>query len=320
MTGMRGVSLCLAGLACAGAWVVLPGCRTPLPGTYHRTTGLRYGLSTRDYLLHIPPNYDERRAWPLVLVLHGAFSRAHTMEKRSGYSTLADREGFVVAYPNGIGVFGFLRHWNAGHCCGLAEMDRVDDVGFLHGLLREVSTEFHIDPQRIYVVGHSNGAMLAYRFAAEYAEHIAGVGVVAGSIGSAKGARGAVGRIGPPHQPVPLIAVHGRQDRQVPLAGGLSLHSGGRRYVSVFDSVGFWARHCDCGPVPEVHDDPQGGQQLVSWQDGAGHTRVVLHILEHWEHAWPGTATRRRRSPDHPPPVLEACEVIWDFFCRQSES
>jgi len=74
------------------------------------------------------------------LALHGAFGTAGTMERQSGFSELADREGFVVAYPNGIGLFGHLQHWNAGHCCGRAEMDRVDDVGFLRYVIRDVSS------------------------------------------------------------------------------------------------------------------------------------------------------------------------------------
>ena len=255
-------------------------------------SGFTTACPTRDYLLHVPRNYDKQKAWPLVLVLHGAFSTAGTMEAGSGYSALADREGFVVAYPNGIGLFGFLQHWNAGHCCGLAEMDHVDDSEFLRYVIRDVSNELHIDPQRIYVVGHSNGAMLAYRFASENCESIAGVGIVAGSIGSSKGRKGATRRIGPPELPVPLIAIHGREDRSVPFEGGPGLRSGGRRYVSVVESVGLWARYCGCGSVPEVRDDPQGGH--ASWLGGmmqAAH-RAVLHILDDWEHAWPGSQHR----------------------------
>ncbi len=306
-------------LVCAVAIVLLPGCRTPYPSTYYRATQLHYGLSARDYLLHIPPSYDNRKAWPLVLVLHGAFSTAGAMEAGSGYSDLADRERFVVAYPNGIGFFGFLQHWNAGHCCGLAEMDRVDDLEFLRCVIRDVSGELRIDRQRIYVVGHSNGAMLAYRFASENCGSIAGVAVVSGSIGSSKGKRGATRRIGPPELPVPLIAVHGRQDRQVPFEGGPGLRSGGRRYVSVVESVGLWAQYCGCGSVPEILDDPQGGQRIMDWRDDAGSTWAVLHVLDDWGHAWPGMRNTARLPRDHPLQTFEVSQVIWDFFCDHTQ-
>ncbi len=242
---------------------------TPASGTYLQTTPLRYRLSPRTYLLHVPANYDEQKAWPLVVALHGAFSTAGSFETESGFSDLADRAGFVVAYPNGIGVLGHLQHWNAGHCCGLAEKDHVDDVGFLRYVIDDVARKVRIDPQRIYVAGHSNGAMLAYQFAAENSEKVAAVCVVSGSIGNAK-ARGRRRTDGPPQTPVPLLAIHGRQDQSVPFAGGPALPSGGRCYVSVFDSVGLWARYCGCHPTPQISGDPHGGPSLLTWRDARG--------------------------------------------------
>jgi polyhydroxybutyrate depolymerase len=302
----------------------MPGCGTPrpnpgtlLPGTYFQTTPIRYRWSTRTYLLHVPRNYHAQKAWPLVLVLHGAFGTAGTMERQSGFSELADHEGFVVAYPNGVGLFGHLQHWNAGHCCGLAEMERVDDVGFLRYVIRDVSSRVHIDPRRVCVVGHSNGAMLAYRFAAENSESIAAVGVVAGCLGSSKRRGDPACRIGPPKIPVPLIAIHGRDDPTIPLAGGPGLHSGPRHYVSVVDSAAGWARYCLCAVAPEVSDDPAGGGYTLTWRDDREQPWVVLHVLDHWPHAWPGTLVTGQLPPDHPLRMFEASQVIWDFFCRR---
>ncbi len=305
--------------------VVLSGCGTPRPdagtlppGTYFQITPLRYHWSMRTYLLHIPRNYHEQKVWPLVLVLHGAFGTAGTMERQSGFSELADREGFVVAYPNGIGLFGYLQHWNAGHCCGLAEMDDVDDVGFLRYVIRDVSNRVRVDPQRMYVVGHSNGAMLAYRFASENSESIAAVGVVAGSLGSSKDRGNTTCRIGPPKTPVPLIAIHGREDQTIPFRGGPGLHSGPRQYLPIVDSVGLWARYCRCMVAPEVTDDPCGGRCTLTWRDGREEPWVVLHILDYWKHVWPGTPATGQLPPDHPLRMFEASQVIWDFFCSRT--
>lgn len=310
-------------LALVGTLIVLPGCGTPgpnpqtlMPGTYFQTTPVHYRWSTRTYLLHIPRDYHEQKAWPFVLALHGAFGTAGTMERQSGFSELADREGFVVAYPNGIGLFGHLQHWNAGHCCGLAEMDRVDDLGFLRYVIWDVSNRVHIDPQRLYVVGYSNGAMLAYRFASENSESVAAVGVVAGSLGSSKGRGGGPCWVGPPKAAVPLIAIHGRDDETVPFAGGHGRRSGRRHYVSVVDSVGLWARYCRCNLAPEIGEDRPGGRHTMTWRDDREHTWVVLHILDHWKHVWPGTSATGQPAPDHPPTrKFEASQVIWDFFC-----
>ena len=93
---------------------------------------------------------------PLVVVIHGAFDTAEGMEKITRFSQLADREGFMVLYPNGMGLLGFRQHWNAGHCCGKADNDQVDDVGFVAATIEDVCVRFKVDRNRIYMVGFSN--------------------------------------------------------------------------------------------------------------------------------------------------------------------
>ena len=319
-------TLRVAGLACTSILALLVGCRASLPdrgalrpGTYHQTTPIRYLLSIRTYLVHVPQDYSEERAWPLVLVLHGAFSTADDIEKWSGFSELADREGFVVAYPNGIGLLGFLQHWNAGHCCGRAAADNVDDVGFLNYVIGDISDKLRIDPKRLYVVGHSNGGMLAYHYAAEASARVAGIGVVAGAIGSSNGPQDPLRRIEPAGPPVPLIAIHGRDDEHVPFEGGVGRRSGKRRYVSAFESAASWARHCGCEPTPNVREDAGSGRRVVTWQDSQGHTWVALHALDGWHHEWPGTSFIGRLQQDHPLRAFEASQVIWEFFRRRTQ-
>jgi polyhydroxybutyrate depolymerase len=322
MAGLRRRLRPWAALALVWTLLVLSGCGTPrpdpqtlMPGTSVQVTPIHYRWSTRTYLLHIPPGYDEQRAWPFLLVLHGAFGTAGTMERQSGFSALADREGFVVAYPNGIGLLGHLQHWNAGHCCGLAEMDRVDDVGFLRYVLHDVASRVRLDPQRLYVVGYSNGGMLAYRFASQESDSIAAVGVVAGSLGSSKDRDGTTCWIGPPKSRVPLIAIHGRDDEAVPFAGGPGRHSGRRCYASVFDSVGLWARYCRCDLTPQVEEDLDGNLCTMTWRDDREYPWVLLYILDHWKHAWPGASVTGQLPQDHPLRMFEASQVIWEFFC-----
>jgi polyhydroxybutyrate depolymerase len=250
----------------------------------------------------------------LVLVLHGAFSTGDEIEKWSGFSELAGREGFVVAYPNGIGLLGFLQHWNAGHCCGRAEADHVDDVGFLNYVIGDISDKLRIDPQRLYVVGHSNGGMLAYYYAAQASARVAGIGVVAGAMGSSNGPREPLREIEPAGPPVPLIAIHGREDEHVPFEGGSGRRSGKRRYVSAFESAASWARHCGCEPAANVGEDPGSGRRVVTWRDSQGHTWVALHALDGWRHEWPGTSFVGRLQQDHPLRTFEASQVIWEFF------
>ena len=86
------------------------------PATYRERMDLFTGGFQRSYRVHIPSGYYGISALPLVVVIHGAFDTARGIEKFSAFSKLADREHFIVLYPEGTGIFGCLQHWNAGHC------------------------------------------------------------------------------------------------------------------------------------------------------------------------------------------------------------
>ncbi|MEN8780988.1 MAG: PHB depolymerase family esterase, partial [Desulfobacterales bacterium] len=167
------------------------GCRSTLPQdnrlvrpkTYQGAVDIRINGFRRTYLVHIPPGYTPEIPLPLVVVIHGAFDTAEGMEKFSNFSRLADTENFIVMYPNGFGIMGFLQHWNAGHCCGKAADDKLDDVGFVAAAIEDVDVRLKIDRDRIYMVGFSNGGMLVYRFAAERGELLAAIAPLAASIG-----------------------------------------------------------------------------------------------------------------------------------------
>ncbi|MBS0012966.1 MAG: hypothetical protein KFF46_03255, partial [Desulfobacterales bacterium] len=57
----------------------------------------------RSYRVHMPAGSAGDGKLPLLVMLHGAFETAKTMERLTGFSDLADRENFIVVYPNGIG-------------------------------------------------------------------------------------------------------------------------------------------------------------------------------------------------------------------------
>jgi polyhydroxybutyrate depolymerase len=89
---------------------------------------------------------------------------------------LADRENFLIVYPNGMGRFGKrLLTWNAGTCCGYAAINNVDDIDFVRALIGKVAEVVPVDRRRIYVTGLSNGGMMAHHLAAEAADLIAAV-------------------------------------------------------------------------------------------------------------------------------------------------
>jgi dienelactone hydrolase len=147
------------------------------------------------YIVHVSSAYDPEIPVPLVLNFHDVFGKAETQRKLSGMNATADKYGFIVVYPEGI-----KGTWNAGQCCGFAEWQNLDDVGFVRELIETLQRKYSIDKQRIYATGFGDGAMLCYRLACELPDRFAAIGPVGGGMGGD----------GPlPSRPVAILHIHG---------------------------------------------------------------------------------------------------------------
>jgi polyhydroxybutyrate depolymerase len=112
---------------------------------------------TREYTLHVPPGYDGRTAMALVISMHGAGMWPAAQQHASQWDRVADREGFIVAYPSGMGGEEGPRIWSVGVGSRLRQ-----DVIFISDLIDELSRNYEIDPERIYANGFSNGGGMAF--------------------------------------------------------------------------------------------------------------------------------------------------------------
>jgi polyhydroxybutyrate depolymerase len=133
------VSSIVSVTACIGS---LPSSMQKGPDSYHQRMDLVTGGFRRHHRVYIPSRYDGSTPLPLVAVVNGAFDTAKGIEKVSGFSQIADRENFIVLYPEGIRILGYLHHWNAGHCCGKAADDRIVDVGSLADAIAGIRPSF----------------------------------------------------------------------------------------------------------------------------------------------------------------------------------
>ena len=169
--------------------VLLAGCRFPAsPKSPPDTTPLvertvNVAGMERSYLLYVPEKSRNAPVVPVVLVFHGGLGRPENMPDVTRFNTLADTEGFVVAYPRGTSrVEGVeLDTWNGGLCCGWAQANNVNDVGFIRALLDDLASVVAVDARRIFATGLSNGAIFSYRLACEMADRIAAIGPVSGN-------------------------------------------------------------------------------------------------------------------------------------------
>ncbi|MQX38538.1 alpha/beta hydrolase family esterase [Roseospira navarrensis] len=301
----------LAGLVMALAAAALSPAqaRNSAPGpTVH--TLLHDGL-TRRYLLHVPARVRTgAEPVPLVVVLHGGGGTAESAVRMTGFSRLATREGFLVAYPEGTSPGGRLYTWNAHHCCAFAMRTGVDDVGFIRALIETLLRDHPVDPDRVFVAGLSNGGMLAHRIGIEMSDRVAAIGtVIAGLFGDEA----------TPRVPVSVLIINGALDRMVPPEGGLTDGPfvrawDGRPMRPAAYQGAFWARANGCAPDPEP--GPDRGPRVSSWRYACPPGVAVERILVHDNaHDWPGG--QPWTQGEAPSTALDATETLWRFFERQ---
>ena len=270
-----------------------------------------YDGRTRTYLLHIPPQYDDSKSFPLVIALHGGGGNSKNMMEKTGFNNLSDEKGFIVVYPDGVGRFkNRLLTWNAGYCCGYALDNNIDDVGFIRALIENLQENFNIDLKRIYITGHSNGGMMTYRLGAELSDIIAAIAPVAGTIGGKETENSSLYIIPEPIYPVSVIALHGLLDEHVPYNGGHGNNSSGSRIdLSVNESISFWVEHNECITTPNRKISDSGNIIIDYYLNGKNESEVVLVTIMNGGHWWPGSDKDSSEDQE-----INGTEKIWEFF------
>lgn len=276
-----------------------------------RQTLMHNGIR-RGYVVRAPADAARRsERLPLVLVLHGGGGNAANAEAMTGFTDKARREGFIVVYPEGTsrGVLGLLT-WNAGHCCGYAMENRVNDVAFVSALLDKLARDYPVDPRRIYATGMSNGGMMTHRLGIELSDRFAAIAPVVATL---------FGDEVQPKHPVSALFINGMLDKSVPPDGGAP----GGRFDGAWDGTpakpaleqaAYWARADACSADP-VRDDKG---PFVVWRHRCGGGKAVeLYLVKDNGHAWPGGQPGSARG-DKPSAALNATDVIWDFFKAQT--
>ncbi|MNO77502.1 Esterase PHB depolymerase [compost metagenome] len=298
-----------------GTWWYVPSetlRRPALTGSSEDAT-LRVAGLRRYYLLYIPRQLPENPA--LLVVLHSSRSNGAKMRRDSGYGfdALADREGFLVLYPDGFGG-----HWNDCRKAAdySARRQQIDDVRFLSRLIEQIGRERRIDPQRIFVTGYSNGGQMAFRLAAEAPQRIAAIATVAASLPTAGNDLCA-----PQVQPMAALLMNGTRDPINPYRGGrVTLFGFGDRgsVLSAEQSAAILARVNGIeGEASVERLTPWGkvwSERQVWREDGA--PPVELVSVHGGGHLLPQPGYRPPRMLGQMDPALDGPGEIWRFFSR----
>ena len=258
------------------------------------TRTLLHDGTTREYILYVPDSYDGISKVPLMLNFHGFGGVARDYLKYADMRSLANGENFILAYPQGTLLDGDP-HWNAGLESEENKSD-ADDFGFVASLIDEISSNYNIDPTRVYSCGYSNGAFFTYALACYHSDKIAAIGSVAGTM-----MEETYDHCSPLH-PTAMINIHGTSDFVVPYDGG------NKGLVSIGDALAYWTGFNNTRATPTVSSVNDGGVSLEhhAYLGGDNGTSVEHYKILDGGHVWfdisyEGSDTSR---------------LIWEFVSR----
>ena len=192
---------------------------------------MQHGGLTRSYLLHIPADVNPRSS--LVIVMHGYMGSAGEIMDYSGFNAIADRDGFIVAYPEGtIDQHGY-RFFNVGYDDHATST--VDDLGFISSLTSDLQNQLGVTPERTFIAGMSNGGDIAYFIACNHSELYGAMASVTGVL--MKHIRDEC----VPAKPLPVLQIHGTDDAISYFDGDMENKAGWGAYLSLSQTVQYWA-------------------------------------------------------------------------------
>ena len=254
---------------------------------------------------------------PLVVMLHGCGQDAKAFALSTRMNRIADREGFIVLYPEQDRLANVQGCWNwfetdSGRAYGEAGliMKTIDQVGLLYA----------VDRTRVAVVGLSAGASMAALLGTRHPDRFRAVvmhsGVPTGSAHSSVSAVAAMrGRrpgvvaaaVSSPAVSTtaawpPLLVIHGANDTVVAPSNG---HAAAMAWANEAGAVAGPARGLKRGQrYPMTVTDFHNAKRLVARWVG----------VSHLGHAWSGGAAGQAHSDSKGP---DASRMAWAFIARQ---
>ena len=235
------------------------------------SASLQVGGVTRNYILHVPTGYTGKAPVPLVLDFHPILSDDTYERMNSGYAGLADTEGFVVAFPDGID-----NAWNVGPCCTTSRT--VDDLGFAKGLVTALEGQACVDPKRVYAVGYSMGGGMSHYLGCNAADVFAAIAPAAFDLleDSEEPCH--------PSRPITEITFRGTADPIVPYGGGASMPPNGLNvtihFLGAQGTFQKWSQLDGCTGSPSAADSngcstyskcQAGAEVTLCTKQGGGH-------------------------------------------------
>ncbi len=201
---------------------------------------------SRPVPMNVPSSYVQGTPMPLVIMLHGYGFSGSIEEDYLGLTKYSDSMGFIYAYPEGTTDAAGNPFWNATDACCDLYHSGVDDSGYLSSVITQIEAAYTIDTKRVYIIGHSNGAFMAYRMACDHADQITAIVSLAGAMWSD------VTKC-QPSEPVATLEIHGTADATIAYAGAAI---DGVSFPPVTTTVADWVAFDGCSSTPDTSSPP----------------------------------------------------------------
>ena len=250
----------------------------------------------RSYRVVTPRNYQQEVDHPLVIMLHGYRDRGKQIEFYSGMSNLAEQENFIALYPEGLS-----RSWNGDFCCGRAWQNNVDDVGFIETLVEQVTKDYQVDTEKIFVAGFSNGGILAQKLVNERPGKFAGAAIVMSGSGTDQQS------LQISSSRTPMLFMHGERDTYVPLNDESPVRSG-FNFTTQNETIAEWSQAQRCNPTPQTTESDTFTKATYECEEST----LISYIYKNTPHQWPQWRIKNLTQA-----IPGSTQLIWDFWQKQ---
>ena len=249
----------------------------------------------RHWVMYLPDGLQADA--PLVVVLHGYGAGIRRENIMIG---TADRHGFAVCIPQGLKDPQGEPSWNVGY--PFQQGWKVDDVKALCKIARYVQKRHHLSRRNAFLTGMSNGGEMCYLMAYSKQNTFRAVAPIAGLT-----MLWMYEQMEASH-PIPLMEIHGTEDRVSEWTGDLENKGGWGAYLPVPVAIGYWVAKNRC--THEVTDTVESlkghqGHPVIKHRYTSPTTAcdVWLYEVIGGVHSW--------HADD-----IDTGEEIWQFFSR----
>lgn len=278
------------------------------------TDSILHQTLQRRYMVHLPPSFTTERARPLVMNLHGG---SGTMINAQGFTQMnpvADRNDFVVVWPQGYGSAPPGYSWADGRNTSADQMG-VDDVGFIRTLIDTLTVAYNIDPDRVYVCGFSNGGFMVQRLACELTGRFAAMASLGCSMDTV------LRRTCSPTTAIPMAFFNGTADPQMPYEGGAMQNPLVTPVLPVDSAVRYWVKRNGCTNerplvrLPDIVASDSSTVEVITFTDCDCNADVLFYRIVNGGHTWPGVyVMAQERVLGITNRDIMASDELWSFF------